>query len=60
VSPHTVKSICYKASFNSVKPLSLEEEKESRLGSEPVAKFLPSARFKSGINLVQDTVYSQG
>ena len=38
------------------KPLSLEEKKESSLGSEPVNKFLPSARFKLGINLVHDTV----
>lgn len=27
------------------------------MGYEPVAEFLPSARFKSGINLVHDTAY---
>ena len=40
----------------SVKPIIIAEEKDRVLGSEPVAEFLPSARFKSGINLVHDTV----
>ena len=40
----------------SVKPIIIAEEKGCVLGSEPVAEFLPSARFKSGINLVHDTV----
>ncbi len=59
--PHTLKIVfIIRAFFNSVKPLNLEEEKGCVLGSEPVAEFLPSARFKSGINLVHDTVYLQG
>jgi hypothetical protein len=33
----------------------LEEEKEQSLGCEPVIEFLPSARFKSVINMVRDT-----
>jgi len=49
-----------KAFFDSVKPLSLEEEKDGVLGYEPVTEFLPSARFKSVINLVHDTGCSQG
>jgi hypothetical protein len=39
----------------SVKPVFIAEEKVRALGFEPVGQFLPSARFKSGINLVQDT-----
>ena len=39
----------------SVKPTIIAEEKVRALGLEPVGQFLPSARFKSGINLVQDT-----
>jgi hypothetical protein len=39
----------------SVKPAILSEEKVPALGLEPVGQFLPSARFKSRINLVQDT-----
>ena len=39
----------------SVKPAIIAEEKVPALGLEPVGQFLPSARFKSGINLVQDT-----
>ncbi|CAB5126351.1 hypothetical protein D3OALGB2SA_3316, partial [Olavius algarvensis associated proteobacterium Delta 3] len=35
--------------------LCLVGEKDCALGSEPVAKILPSARFKSGTNLVHDT-----
>jgi hypothetical protein len=46
-------------SFNSVKPLDLEEEKEQSLGREPVIEFLPSARFKSVVNMVRDTGFSQ-
>ena len=33
----------------------MEEEKDLTLGCEPVIEFLPSARFKLGINLVHDT-----
>ena len=33
------------------------EEKGCVMGCEPVAEFLPSARFKLGINLVHDTVF---
>jgi len=33
----------------------LEEEKDHSLGFEPGIKFLPSARFKSVINMVHDT-----
>jgi len=36
VCPHTEKSVYHKAFFYSVKPLSLEEEKDKTLGSEPV------------------------
>ena len=36
MSPHTEKSVYHKAFFYSVKPLSLEEEKDCTLGSEPV------------------------
>ena len=43
----------------SVEPLDLEEEKEQSLGYEPVLEFLPSARFKSVINMVRDTGFSQ-
>jgi len=39
----------------SVKPAILAEEKVPALGLEPVGQFLPFARFKSRINLVQDT-----
>jgi len=39
----------------SVKLTIIAEEKVPALGLEPVGQFLPSARFKSGINLVQDT-----
>jgi len=39
----------------SVKPAIIVGEKVRALGLEPVGQFLPSARFKSGINLVQDT-----
>ena len=53
--PHTKKLVYQKTFLYSVKLLCLEEEKESSLGSEPVNKFLPSARFKLGINLVHDT-----
>jgi hypothetical protein len=35
------------------KTIIMSDEKDSVLGFEPVAKFLPSARFKSGNNLVQ-------
>jgi len=35
------------------KTIIIAEEKDCVLGFEPVAEFLPSARFKSGINLVQ-------
>ena len=35
-TPHTEKSVYHKAFFYSVKPLSLEEEKDKILGSEPV------------------------
>ena len=34
------------------KTFKLLEEKDSGVGFEPGAKFLPSARFKSGNNLV--------
>jgi len=37
------------------KALDLEEEKEQSLAYEPVTEFLPSARFKSVINMVHDT-----
>jgi len=36
------------------------EEKGCVVGFEPVAKFLPSARSKLGINLVHDTALLQG
>jgi len=55
VSPHTEKLVYHKAFFFSVKPLNLGEEKDHTLGFEPVLQFLPSARFKLGINLVPDT-----
>jgi hypothetical protein len=35
------------------KTIKMTEEEDPALGLEPVAKFLPSARFKSGNNLVQ-------
>jgi len=35
------------------KTIIMSDEKDCVLGFEPVAKFLPSARFKSGNNLVQ-------
>jgi len=60
VSPRTENSIKLRAFFRSVKPLNLEEEEDKTLGSEPVFKFLLSARFKLGINLVHDTVLLQG
>jgi len=47
------------AFFYSVKPLDLGEEKDQSLGREPVVEFLPSARFKSVINMVRDTGFSQ-
>ena len=34
----------------------LEEEKERALGPEPVTKYLSSARFKSGNNVMLDIV----
>jgi hypothetical protein len=37
----------------------LEEEKDEPLGREPELEFLPSARFKSAINMVHDTGFSQ-
>jgi hypothetical protein len=40
---------------NSVKPYKVGEEKDPAVGFEPVAKYLPSARQKSVINLVHDT-----
>ncbi len=60
VPPHRKIKIFLYAFFHSVKPLSLEEEKGTSLGFEPVLEFLPSARFKSVINMVQDTEFSQG
>ena len=59
VSPRTKKHQLNSFLF-SVKPISLVEEKGNRLGFEPVAKFLPSARSKLGINLVHDTAFLQG
>jgi len=35
------------------KTIIMPDEKDSTLGFEPVAQFLPSARFKSGNNLVR-------
>ena len=35
------------------KTIIMSDEKDWTLGFEPVAQFLPSARFKSGNNLVQ-------
>jgi len=40
--------------------ISLEVEKDRVVGFEPGTKFLPTARVKSGINLVHDTAYLQG
>ena len=60
VLPHRKIKIFQYAFFYSVKPLNLEEEKGTSLGREPVLEFRPSARFKSVINMVQDTEFSQG
>jgi transposase len=55
VSPRAVKVKIMQAFLCSVKSLTLEAEKDRVLGFEPVTKFLPAARPKSGINLVHDT-----
>ena len=60
VPPHRKIKIFRYAFFHSVKPINLEEEKGASLGYEPAVEFLPSARFKSVINMVQDTEFSQG
>jgi len=53
--PPSNSNIEMKSFLLSVKPVFIAEEKVRALGLEPVGQFLPSARFKSGINLVQDT-----
>ena len=55
-SPPSYNNTKTKSFLLSVKPIIIAEEKDRVVGSEPVTKFLPSARFKSGINLVHDTV----
>jgi len=52
--PHLL-IVTMKSFLLSVKPAIIAEEKVPALGFEPVGQFLPSTRFKSGINLVQDT-----
>jgi hypothetical protein len=54
-SPNTENSKRQPNFFLFGKALDLEEEKEQSLGCEPVIEFLPSARFKSVINMVRDT-----
>lgn len=54
VSPQRSKQLA-KRFLYSVKPVILVKEKGWSLGSEPAPEFLPSAGFKSGINLVHDT-----
>ena len=56
MSPRAEQSFIKNSFLFSVKPINLVEEKGCVVGFEPVAEFLPSARFKSGINLVHDTV----
>jgi hypothetical protein len=53
-----IRNISY-AFFYTVKPLDMVEEKVLSLGRKPVIEFLPSARFKSVINMVRDTEFSQ-
>lgn len=53
--PSAYSNTKMKSFLLSVKLTIIAEEKVPALGLEPVGQFLPSARFKSGINLVQDT-----